>query len=76
MVVNPIAGGRDKTSLLAEVKQEIRQRNLDLQLFNTTGENDKENLKKAIRDYKPQRLLSFGGDGTIKLAAEVEPAAP
>lgn len=71
LVVNPISGGRDKTSLLEEVKQEIRQRKLDFHIFQTTGKEDKDHLQQVIKEYQPQRILSIGGDGTIKLIAEV-----
>lgn len=71
MVVNPISGGKDKTSLLEEVEQIIRNRGIQPQIFYTTGSGDKEKLRKVIEDFDPQRIFSIGGDGTIKLIAEI-----
>ena len=71
MVVNPISGGRDKSALIQEVKQMVSEKGAEFQLFETTGKADKEALEKVISQYQPQRILSAGGDGTIKLIAEV-----
>lgn len=71
LVVNPISGGKDKTSLLEEVEQIIRNRGIQPQIFYTTGSGDKEKLRKVIEDFDPQRIFSIGGDGTIKLIAEI-----
>lgn len=71
MVVNPISGGRDKSAFIQEVKQMVSEKGAEFQLFETTGKADKEALEKVISQYQPQRILSAGGDGTIKLIAEV-----
>lgn len=71
MVVNPISGGRDKSALIEEVEREVLKRGLVFNLFETSGKKDKEHLEKVIQDYAPHRILSAGGDGTIKLVAEV-----
>ncbi len=71
MVVNPISGGRDKSVFIEEVEEEVRRRGSDFRLFETSGHNDKEALEDVVKRYAPQRILSVGGDGTIKLIAEV-----
>lgn len=71
MVVNPISGGRDKTALIEEVELEVRKRGADFKLFETSGKDDKEALETLIREYAPHRILPVGGDGTIKLVAEI-----
>lgn len=71
MVANPISGGKDKTDLIEEVKQIIEKKGLKFRLFFTTGKEDKQALQKEIQDFDPQRILSVGGDGTIKLIAEI-----
>ena len=71
MVVNPISGGRDKSALMEEVEEVIRTRGLDFKLYQTSGKNDKEALGNLIKEYDPQRILTVGGDGTIKLVAEI-----
>lgn len=71
MVVNPISGGRDKTDLINEVKEIIQKKGMVSHVFLTSGKEDEEALRKEIRDFNPQRILSIGGDGTIKLIAEI-----
>lgn len=71
MVVNPISGGIDKTDIIDEVKQQAEERNLDLKIYFTSGKQDKESLFSVLEDYAPHRILSVGGDGTIKLIAEL-----
>jgi diacylglycerol kinase (ATP) len=71
MVVNPISGGKDKTDLIDEVKTIITEKGLEVKIFLTTGKEDKEALRKEIEKFDPQRILSIGGDGTIKLISEI-----
>ncbi|UZH54462.1 NAD(+)/NADH kinase [Salinimicrobium tongyeongense] len=71
MVVNPISGGKDKSDIIEEVEKQVSERNLELEIYYTSGKGDKEALFSIIEDYDPQRILSVGGDGTIKLIAEL-----
>lgn len=71
LVVNPISGGKDKTSIIDEIKEKVLENNYDLQLYETTGANDKEELSRVVGEYQPTRIFIVGGDGTIKLIAEI-----
>lgn len=71
MVVNPISGGIDKSDIIQEVKKQVKERGLDLEIYYTSGKEDKKKLISKIENYDPQRILSVGGDGTIKLIAEI-----
>lgn len=71
MVVNPISGGKDKTDLIDEIKTIIKEKGLEVRIFLTTGKEDKEALRKEIEKFDPHRILSIGGDGTIKLVSEI-----
>ncbi len=70
LVVNPIAGGNDKSALREKVKGEVNKIGADLEIFLTTGEEDIFNLDQKIQEINPCRILVAGGDGTIKIAAE------
>lgn len=70
-VVNPISGGRDKTEMVDCVKERMREIKGELYLYYTSGENDKEEVTRIIKGFKPQRILIAGGDGTLKLVAEI-----
>ncbi|PRP67486.1 diacylglycerol/lipid kinase family protein [Nonlabens agnitus] len=70
LIVNPIAGGTDKAAYVDTVKKLIEHR-WTLEVFYTTGENDASSIKDVIDNYQPDRIMVMGGDGTIKLAAEI-----
>ncbi len=69
-VINPIAGGNDKSDLIEKVKLYAEDRNITLVYYETTGEGDEKAIKELVDKYKPQRILVAGGDGTIKMVAE------
>ncbi len=70
LVVNPIAGGLDKSDLMAATQHYAEGKNVNLIVFETTGEDDCNLIKKLYRQHRPERILIAGGDGTIKLVAE------
>jgi len=69
LVVNPISGSFDKAKLLHTVKDILKQKKLELLVYETTGEYDEEEIGKLIESHKPLRVLVAGGDGTIQLVA-------
>ncbi len=70
IVVNPIAGDIDKDELLPKIEKAIHDNNAEAFIFKTTGKNDSEKLQSKIKETQPDRIISVGGDGTIKLAAQ------
>ena len=71
MVVNPVSGAVDKKPIIDLAISVTSQKGHQLRIFETTGKNDKENLTAVTKDYQPNRFLMAGGDGTIKLLAEI-----
>jgi len=70
LVVNPIAGGNDKTELVAITTQYAEEKGVELIVYETTGEQDETSIHKLYEKHKPERILVAGGDGTIKMVAE------
>lgn len=70
-VVNPISGGKDKADLVDHIKQRLEEKEGELYIFYTKGKNDKEEITKVCDNFKPHRILIAGGDGTLKLLAEI-----
>ena len=70
-VVNPISGGKDKSEIVNHIKERIKEKEGVLYLYYTSGKNDKEELTEVISKFEPHRILIAGGDGTIKLIAEI-----
>ncbi len=70
LVVNPIAGGTDKQTIIDAVQAEVKTGGGPLEIFSTTGKNDKDALEETIKKKSPARILVVGGDGTLSLVAE------
>ncbi|MDF0707459.1 diacylglycerol kinase family protein [Muricauda sp. 334s03] len=63
-VVNPISGGVDKEPFLKKAKTLCKKYGIDHHIFKTTGKDDQIELKKVVQTFKPDRVVSVGGDGT------------
>lgn len=72
-VVNPAAGGnvrKDITDTISKCFTD-RDHNCEYQIYTTTGENDEEQIKKEIGSYQPHKIGVAGGDGTLRMVAEI-----
>lgn len=70
-VVNPIAGGKDKKALLKTIKSWAESSAIEMEIWETSGKNDVENLKEILDENPPKQLIAVGGDGTVLLCASV-----
>lgn len=70
LIINPIAGGIDKSELVGMVEQYAEQHTIKLIQYETTGKDDELAIKQHVTQYQPKRVLVAGGDGTIKMVAE------
>ena len=71
LVVNPISGGIDKSQIIDHLQDRFEREQNELSIYYTSGKNDKEQLKAIVKELQPDRVLVTGGDGTIKLMAEI-----
>ena len=71
LIVNPISGDIDKSELILQVEEFTSQRGMALEIYKTTGENDERHIAQLLNSFTPHRVLIAGGDGSIKLMAEV-----
>lgn len=69
-VVNPIAGNDNKEVLIDLVQTELRNRNIELTVYTTTGDEDERQIKDLVKKHKFDRVFIAGGDGTIKITTE------
>ncbi|MEL1243471.1 diacylglycerol kinase family protein [Flavobacterium sp. DGU11] len=70
LIVNPIAGGNDKTELVAAAREYAEKEGVELIEFETTGNDDEKEIMSLYKEHKPGRILVAGGDGTVKMVAE------
>lgn len=69
-VVNPISGDLDKSDLVDAVQEFATTNHFHLEVYETTGKKDQEKIQSLYNEYKPERIVVAGGDGTIKMVAE------
>jgi diacylglycerol kinase (ATP) len=68
--INPVSGGTDKAELEATIQTYFANSPYHARLFHLDGKRDTALIQQQIADYKPDRVVAVGGDGTIKLVAE------
>jgi len=70
LVANPISGGTDKSKIIDLSKELAEQNGVDLHIYETTGKNDADEIRKLYKTQEIDRVIVAGGDGTILLVAE------
>ncbi|MBL7718928.1 MAG: NAD(+)/NADH kinase [Flavipsychrobacter sp.] len=70
-LVNPVSGGNDKEELVTEITQFFSERGFVTRFHYLDGETDHPVLREMVEHWKPDRVVAVGGDGTLKLAAEL-----
>ncbi len=70
MIVNPIAGNVDKTDMVAATEAFAKHKKFGFILYETSGDQDVDSIKKLYKEHLPERIIIAGGDGTIKMVAE------
>lgn len=73
LVINPISGDVDKTEIVDKTIAIAiaNEMDVDIVVYETTGKNDEDEIKKLYLAINPERILIAGGDGTIKMVGEV-----
>src|SRR5690554_5255572 len=71
LIINPISGSiQDKTETVAQIQEALHGYNFQLEVWETTGEDDQEKIRLMIKEKPVEAVLVGGGDGTIKMVAE------
>lgn len=70
-VLNPVSGGKSKADLENGIRDYFKETNHSYELYLTTGNNDKPSILHWIKSWNPDRVVAVGGDGTLKLVAEL-----
>lgn len=55
-VVNPISGDLDKSELLSSVQEFSMANDFNLVVYETTGDDDGQNIQSLYNKYIPQRI--------------------
>ena len=70
-VINPIAGGKVKNDWETAIREFFRASDYAFEFFIQTGKNDKPSIQHHIERFRPDTVVAVGGDGTVKMVAEI-----
>ncbi len=70
-IVNPVAGGKSKVNWEAGIKEYFKSSPHHHEIYSTHRDSDIESIRYWVDSWKPDRVVAVGGDGTLKLVAEV-----
>lgn len=75
-VINPISGGKGKQDWEASIRDYFKDRKDTIQFYVLTDGNDRISIEHHISSFSPDVVVAVGGDGTIKLLAEILKETP
>jgi diacylglycerol kinase (ATP) len=70
-VVNPVSGGRKKINWETAIREYFTGNNHQVEILMMTGGNDGLRIHEKVKSWQPDKVVAVGGDGTIKLVAEL-----
>ena len=70
-IINPVSGGKEKHDWEASIREYFKDRPHNIEFYLLTGKDDKTSIQHHIDSIKPDRVVAVGGDGTVKLLAEI-----
>lgn len=70
-VINPVSGGKEKQDWEASIRNFFKDKPHTIDFYLLTGANDKISIQHHIERMKPNRVVAVGGDGTVKMLADI-----
>jgi YegS/Rv2252/BmrU family lipid kinase len=70
-IVNPIAGGKNKDSLLTRLKLFCKENKAICQFYQTKGKEDDKKILPIFDKLRPDAVIAVGGDGTVHIAGNI-----
>jgi diacylglycerol kinase family enzyme len=70
-VINPISGGKEKHDWEAAIRNYFKDRPHHAEFYLLTGQDDRPSIQHHIDIVKPDKVVAVGGDGTIKMLAQM-----
>lgn len=72
LIINPISGStQDKTEIISQVQKAMEKHHCRIKVWETSGEGDQDKILAMLKDNPVDAILVGGGDGTVKMVAEV-----
>ncbi len=70
-IINPVSGGKKKEDWEEQIRTYFKNSHHEMDFYLLTGESDEASVAHHINSVKPDRVVTVGGDGTVKLVAEL-----
>lgn len=70
-IINPISGGKEKRDWEEKIRAYFKQSPHNMEFFILTGRGDVSSIRHHITTVNPDRVVGVGGDGTIKMLAQL-----
>lgn len=70
-IINPVSGGKEKTDWEERIREYFKESVHDMEFYLLTGKDDRASIEHHIQSCNPDRVVAMGGDGTLKLVAEL-----
>lgn len=70
-IINPISGGKEKRDWEEKIRLFFKQSPHNMEFYILDGESDVVSVQHYIKTINPDRVAGVGGDGTIKMLAQL-----
>lgn len=70
-VINPVSGGKEKQDWETSVREFFKELPQSIEFYLLTGKDDSSSVRHHIERIQPDKVVAVGGDGTVKLVAEI-----
>ncbi len=70
-VINPVSGGKEKSDWEELIRTYFKSSPHEMEFYLITGKSDNASIAYYIESTKPHRVVAVGGDGTVKMLAEI-----
>src|SRR5215210_7458157 len=75
-IINPISGGKEKHDWEAAIRTYFKEKPHHTEFYLLTGKDDETSIRHHLESVKPDRVIAVGGDGTVKMIAEMVKETP
>jgi diacylglycerol kinase family enzyme len=68
-ILNPNSGAKTNDTAVLRIHELTIEHDLDPGFLYTKGDSDDQRIQHALEQFKPERVVAAGGDGTVQLVA-------
>jgi diacylglycerol kinase (ATP) len=69
LVINLKSGVGTAKTFHTKIMEVAKKNDLIIEMYETSGKNDSKNVRRMLKDFKPEIVYAVGGDGTVNLVA-------